>query len=551
MKRLKRLSSLATASVLSVSALLNIALVPVAGAAADTCTWTGAGGNNDFSTAANWSGCDNGTVPENGDALVFPSNVTDRAPVNNLISASFTSLTFTGTDPSAGYTFTGNSMTISGNINASAPAPNLQMFSNTVVLGANITTSGSISFSVLNTSTFDITLGDYTSVLDDITGSGDITANGMVFLDTGPITTWTGSLTLDNDASVGIGADTLPDTTPITVQDGSSIYVCAANGASIPNPLSLAGSGRFGQGAVGFYDSCSGSAEEFTALGNVNWTGPITLTANTLVNGNGEFKISGSLTGAYTIKIDDGLVGKLVVNASPNSSQTTNGTYASVKKTTTLSGTSSAPVSVRNNNITIIEGTRGQVDVDSGGILKGTGTVGNLTVDDGGVVAPGNSPGRLNTSNFVLNGTYEFEVGGTAAGTGYDQIAVTGTVNLTGSTLLATLFNGFVPEVGQSYTIIDNDAADAVTGTFTDIAEGDTYTNQGVTYSVTYVGGSGNDVVLTVDSVDEEELPEAPNTGFRILTANPLVTLLGATLAAGAILAARKQLQPAPAKRRK
>ena len=55
-------------------------------------------------------------------------------------------------------------------------------------------------------------------------------------------------------------------------------------------------------------------------------------------------------------------------------------------------------------------------------------------------------------------------------------------------------------------------------------------------------GGDGNDVVLTVTAVNASAIPGAPNTGFAILTSNPLATLLGGLLAAAGLgLLARRQ----------
>ena len=46
------------------------------------------------------------------------------------------------------------------------------------------------------------------------------------------------------------------------------------------------------------------------------------------------------------------------------------------------------------------------------------------------------------------------------------------------------------------FTIINNDGADAVSGTFNGLAEGGTITFNTVTLYITYTGGDGNDVVL-------------------------------------------------------
>ncbi len=94
---------------------------PKANAAADTCTWTGSGGNTNISTAGNWTGCDNGNVPQDGDTLVFPSGPTNKAVTVNSDMA-FNSITFSGN----GYTVSSvafeslgvySSLTISGNNN--------------------------------------------------------------------------------------------------------------------------------------------------------------------------------------------------------------------------------------------------------------------------------------------------------------------------------------------------------------------------------------------------------------------------------------------------
>lgn len=66
-----------------------------ASAAVDTCTWTGLGGDAKTTTAGNWSGCDNGNVPENGDNLVFPSGPTNKA-VTLDSAVWFESLTISG-----------------------------------------------------------------------------------------------------------------------------------------------------------------------------------------------------------------------------------------------------------------------------------------------------------------------------------------------------------------------------------------------------------------------------------------------------------------------
>jgi fibronectin-binding autotransporter adhesin len=139
--------------------------------------------------------------------------------------------------------------------------------------------------------------------------------------------------------------------------------------------------------------------------------------------------------------------------------------------------------------------------VSGTGTVSGSGTIGALTVSTGGLVAPGNSPGILNTGDFSLSGgTLLAELDGATAGSEYDQLNVTGTVNLGG---LLDLALGFTPAVNQLFFLILNDEADAISGTFTDLANHSTFSQGGSSFQISYFGDSasnsftgGNDVVL-------------------------------------------------------
>jgi len=137
----------------------------------------------------------------------------------------------------------------------------------------------------------------------------------------------------------------------------------------------------------------------------------------------------------------------------------------------------------------------------SAGVLGGSGTVaGAVKVSSGATLAPGSTvTAILNTGNLTLvsHSTFTVTLNGTAAGTDYDQLNVTGTVNLGSASLdiNANLLSTSV--VGDKFTIIQNDGSDAVVGTFHGLAEGATITQGGVTFTISYKGGDGNDVVLT------------------------------------------------------
>src|SRR5205823_3112773 len=92
---------------------------------------------------------------------------------------------------------------------------------------------------------------------------------------------------------------------------------------------------------------------------------------------------------------------------------------------------------------------------------------------------------------------FDVQITGLNVGSQYDQLNVTGAVSLTGAVLNITgnFLVGTSPL--RSFTIINNDGADAVAGTFAGLPEGAAINVPGVgTLYITYSGGDGNDVVL-------------------------------------------------------
>src|SRR3954470_10843769 len=126
--------------------------------------------------------------------------------------------------------------------------------------------------------------------------------------------------------------------------------------------------------------------------------------------------------------------------------------------------------------------TRVQID----GVLAGNGTTGAVEVLASAtgfipVVAPGNNgPAVLNTGavQFLDNpsvGTalLSIDLNGTNVGSGYDQLNVTGTVNLgTLARLNVAIGAGFTPIPGDTFVIVRNDGTDAISGVFKDLPEG-------------------------------------------------------------------------------
>jgi hypothetical protein len=130
---------------------------------------------------------------------------------------------------------------------------------------------------------------------------------------------------------------------------------------------------------------------------------------------------------------------------------------------------------------------------------------GAVTAESGATVAPGASPGILTINNNLTlqsGSTLSIELNGPTPGTGYDQVVVNGTVDVTGSTLAATL--GFALGATDKLYIVVNDDLDVVMGRFNGLNDGDTITFPGgstaqINYFGDFVGqtlSGGNDIVI-------------------------------------------------------
>ncbi len=192
---------------------------------------------------------------------------------------------------------------------------------------------------------------------------------------------------------------------------------------------------------------------------STTFSGPITLNATTNVTtaaGGHDITLSGIVDGVggltklglstLTLSNANTYAGATAVNAGTllvNSTHTGGGAY-SVASNATLGGTGS---------------TASAVTVSSGGILSPGLASGDITDD----FASGNL-------SLAAGSTYAVQLDSTTVNTGYDQIDVTGTVTLGGNLQLTA---GFIPAAGSTFIIINNDGtADAVTGTFSGLAEG-------------------------------------------------------------------------------
>jgi autotransporter-associated beta strand protein len=108
-------------------------------------------------------------------------------------------------------------------------------------------------------------------------------------------------------------------------------------------------------------------------------------------------------------------------------------------------------------------------------------------------------------------------------------------LDFNGAVLSLTLPEAFHPTVGQTFTLVEKLGLTPVVGTFTGLPEGASITSRGVTFTISYIGGAGNnDVVLTVTSIVQQYYLSEGATGTffstDILLANPNTTAAPVTV---------------------
>ena len=302
---------------------------------------------------------------------------------------------------------------------------------------------------------------DANQLVTSSSGNADqfINEAGSVLIDAAGLTAGTGTIQFSGGAFTLNGSDRIADSTVLQVPSGATVKLngfletvagLTGNG-SVLNGSATAGSLTLNSSNNTTFDGVLGGATANDKKFSLNKSGTGTLT----LTGTNTF------TGLTTID-----AGKLLLNGSLTS----------------------------------------DVIVASSGTFGGSGTIGGghtLTVNNGGTLAPGNSPGIVNSGSVTFNSgsIFSVELNGTTVGTGYDQLNVTGTVDLNGATLDAIL--GFTPAAGATFVIVNNDGSDAINGTFGSLSQGALLTIAGKKFHIYYDfdngGGQNNDVALIVN----------------------------------------------------
>jgi fibronectin-binding autotransporter adhesin len=271
----------------------TVTLTDVTGVGNGTKTWTGAGTDNNWSTAANWGG----TAPLPGDNLVFagstrPNPNNDYSAGTSFGSISFSSgsgtfvvggnaLTLTGGATALANNATSNTMTVNNNLTFSTAAPTISSASGgTLTLGGTVANGGLL---VTAAATGTINLSGNLSGAGGLTktAAGTLTVSGANSYN-GATTVSAGTLQLGSTGALG-------STSGVSVTSGAVLDLNGQNYAT-SIPLTLNGTGIASGGAL-INSSATGAT----------YAGLLTLgSASSILGGTGTINLSnaGTITGA-------------------------------------------------------------------------------------------------------------------------------------------------------------------------------------------------------------------------------------------------------------
>jgi hypothetical protein len=246
----------------------------------------------------------------------------------------------------------------------------------------------------------------------------------------------------------------------VTDSWGGTVVVNQA--VAVTGDFTLA-SGTFGgSGAV----SIAGSASQWSGGTLLLGTGGFTNTGTlAVVTGGSSVVLAGA--GSFT---DQG-----TVTESGTSNLSLNGT-----------GTRGIVISITSTGAWDFQEETG---INSVGAANGVlNNAGQLTLGPGGTVA-------VAAFSQLSTGTLSTQIGGTSSAPEVGTITTkSGTVKLAGHLAVTSTVT---PAIGQSLTLLDNDGTGAVSGNFKGLPEGATITVNGMTFKISYLGGTGHDVVLS------------------------------------------------------
>jgi autotransporter-associated beta strand protein len=380
-----------------------------------------------------------------------------------------------------------NNYTINGTTGSLSSSSGNQPFVINTYTGTTLTVNARVTGSLTNIQK----AGEGTLVLGANSQFGDVS---------GPTVVQQGVLRLAHKDALGTIA------TGTVVQGGAALELSGGISDFAAEPITINGVGIANNGALRNHS------------GNNTFAGPVTIGASgARINANADtsLTLTGGITTTLTQDVTFGGAGNTTVSTTAISGSgslikdglgilTLSSANTYTGATMVSNGTLVVNGSVSNSSLTTVA---------SGATIGGSGTIGALTVSSGGFINPGNSPGILNTGDYVQAGTYIAEITGLIPGTEHDQINVTGTVDITGGSLTA-VFSAGTYAANDLIFILLNDGDDAIIGTFTDLAQGATVTSYGgFNWNISYIANNtgvgtgtftgGNDIALQAVVIPE------------------------------------------------
>jgi len=365
-----------------------------------TVTWINPNGG-DWDTPSNWS---TGALPGPSDDVVInlPNiTVTHDTSVSDAVNSLTISSSQSALDISNGSLALNTTSSIAGGLTLSGA---------TLSTAGELTVDGSVTWvggTVSGGGSLDIATGAALD-LGDASGNANETLQGVVLQNAGAASFWGG-----NFGSYGLY---LQDGAGIDNQPGGSFTI-------------LTNATIYSDGSATYFSNAGSLTQVAGAVGNSVIQAAFTETAS------------------GTTSLQGGTLSLLSTAANSGTVTVSSGTTLSVGSYTQSAGT------------TVLNGgsiNGGPLSID-GGALSGTGTI-NASVISGGQVVPG---GTGAAGLLTINGTYtqtatgslNIELGGTSAGSQYDQLAVSGKASLGGTLSVATI-NNFQPVLGNAFQVL-------------------------------------------------------------------------------------------------
>lgn len=527
------------ASIVAVAAVVGAVVFhqPVNAAPPATFTWTGAAGDHKMSTAGNWK---EGAVPTAGSKLVFKCVVGGDGDIQNDLTVALS-----GLEVKKLSSLSGGGQCTNYYIDKMQFTPDAEF------------------------------TGDFTSMDNEdnrkiplvgigaVTGLSNLKSNGFDG-------SFKNKLTINRFEVANTGCNMIEyfvKAAEKIVGENASVRLDSANNILIKNKGRLeispfnnetsASKITFENGAMISY-----GGHCIARLTDVDADATTVLSGDIVLNGDVEYrlepnvtiKITGKLSGPGKLIAHRDNEGTILVESSNNtSSNTPNGLYGNAHEPKFIKLDGDKPtehVIVKKGETVLLNGSR-SMSVYEGGVISGDIAGGEFNVY--GVVSPGNnSISKITARTFVLMepSVYKMKI---LNKDHYDQIDVSYGAGLANGRLDLTYLEGGVIKKGDTFTIINNRGTSPIDGSamFKDLPEGAEITVDGAIFKISYVGGDGNDVVLTAlnDSVapkasvasKDPKAPKAPNTGGEKLAVNLIGAIAGVASAAALLIVAKRK----------